>query len=139
MSTRDLDIEKFKEIADELLSKEEYADTGDFADEFSPLILPHLLEYTRKLLKSEGVPDDYYGYAWDLEPYGFMEVLLCHLEGGRYYPSVSSDWWEAKISSVDIDDPDLGTTDPAEAMAWGLADLLCNLFGASVEEVTINH
>jgi len=129
-----LDLQAIAKIAEDLKAKGNYTEIGEFADDLSPLILPTLTEFFKALITREGIPADYTGYEFPMVPFGVAEVLLCHLEGGRYYPSVSSDWYEAKISSVDTSDPTLGTTDPAEALAMGLDDLLCHLFGANIED-----
>ena len=128
-----LDLKAIVKIAEDLKAQNEYYDTGDFADDLSPLIFPSLIDFFKALLAKDGIPEDYTGYDFPIVPFGVAEVRLCHLEGGRYYPSVSSDWWEAKISSVDTSDTTLGTTDPAEALAMGLDDLICNLIGADIK------
>jgi hypothetical protein len=133
-STPTLDIAVLEQIANDLKARKEFADTSDFADEYSPLILPILTEYFEEVIKQDGVLGDHEGYEITLGQHGVAEILLCHIERGIYYPSVSSPWWEAKISSVDTSDPDIGTPKPAVALAWGLVDVLINLFGADIEE-----
>ena len=130
----ELDTQELEDIAKELLSKEEFYHMGDFMDEYHPLIWDKVLEFTKSLVEEDGIPEDHTGYGWELKPHGEMEVLCCQLENGKYYPSVSSPWWEAKISSVDVSDPDLGYDTPAEAFASGIVDLLSNLYGAELSE-----
>jgi hypothetical protein len=128
-----LDIDQLESIAKDLLSKNEFYDVGDFADEYSPLIWDKVLAFTTSLIEEDGIPEHYTGYGFQTQ-HGEMEVLCCELESGKYYPSVSSPWWEAKISSVDVEDPELGFNTPAEALASGIVDLLCNLYGAELTE-----
>lgn len=130
----ELDTDQLESIAKDLLSSKEFYDTGDFADEYSPLIWDKVLEFTKSLIEEDGILENYTGYDWQLEPYGEMEVRCCELESGKYYPSVSSSWWEAKISSVDVSCPDLGFDTQAEALASGIVDLLCQLYGAELTE-----
>jgi hypothetical protein len=133
-NTPNLDLQAISKIAKDIKAKKTYNEMGEFADDFSPLIFPHLVEFFNALIEKDGIPSDYTGYTFPIIPFGVAEILLCHLEEGRYYPSVSSDWYEAKISSVDTSEPDLGTKDPSEALAMGFDDLLCNLFGADIEK-----
>lgn len=133
-NTPNLDLQAIATIAENLKAKKTYNEIGEFADDFSPLIFPDLVEFFKALIDRDGIPSDYTGYQFPVLTFGIAEILLCHLEGGLFYPSVSSDWYEAKISSVDTSDPTIGTTDASEALAMGLDDLLCNLFGADIEK-----
>lgn len=90
-------------------------DPEEAYDDICNAIHPECEKLAQALIDQDGIPDDNCG--WDLEG---REILLCQPDEGRYIPSVSSDYWEAKASSVD---PELAFDDPVEALASGLADL----------------
>ena len=120
-------------IALGLKTETDYDDFSCFADDFAEKAMPIVLETAVAIIKEGGELKDMQGYNFET-PKGVMEVRVADIGNGRWYPSTSSPWWEAKISSVDIGDPSIGYRTQALALANGIVDQLAKLYGEEFNE-----